>query len=230
MKDKGKGRGQFIDEFKKRVLEELKKRGIDNLSSILSEVRSGYLSEAKTHEVKDAEQSWKPFKGNLLEDVILDYIIEEIKEMGLEVKKGRPLEKTKDDKLGKCLSLVKRRLAVDYGEFGLHLPDADLVIYDPKKCEPIAVISSKASLRERVAQTAYWSIKLKQSKVTKNIKVLFITLDEDKDLKFKSPTKKGRAIAETDIDCTYVITPDEIEESDKVKKIDKFFKDLKNLV
>jgi len=32
------------------------------------------------------------------------------------------------------------------------------------------------------------------------------------------------------MDCTYVITNDKIEESDKVKKIDKFFEDLKNSI
>jgi len=226
MKDKK----QFTDKLKKQILEEIKKRGLNDLSLILNDARRKYLSKIKKYKIKDAEQSWKPFKGNFLEDVILGYIIEEIKKAGLEVEKGRPLEKARDDKLGECLSLVKRKLAIDYGEFGLHLPDADLIIYDPKECKPIAVISSKATLRERIAQTAYWSIKLKQGNVTRNIKVLFITLDEDKDLKLKEPAKKGRAIAEIDIDCTYVITDDEIEESDKVKKIDKFFDDLKKFV
>jgi type II restriction enzyme len=49
-------------------------------------------------------------------------------------------------------------------------------------------------LRERVAQVGYWYLKIKGSPVTKNIKVFFITLDEDGDLVIKKPTKKSRAI------------------------------------
>jgi type II restriction enzyme len=60
------------------------------------------------------------------------------------------------------------------------------LIYDPKSCKAVAIISSKATLRERVAQV--------ESPVTKNIKVFFITLDEDGDLVIKKPTKKSRAI------------------------------------
>ena len=37
-------------------------------------------------------------------------------------------------------------------------------------------------------------MKIKGSPVTKNIKVFFITLDEDGDLVIKKPTKKSRAI------------------------------------
>jgi len=43
-------------------------------------------------------------------------------------------------KLGKELSQVKRNLAIDYGEFGLHLPDVDIVIYNPQNCKVLAVI------------------------------------------------------------------------------------------
>lgn len=228
MKDKK----QFTDKLKKQILEKVEKRGLNALPSILNDVRDEYISEAEKYGIKDPEQSWKSFEGNLLEDVILKCINKEIEKAGLKLKveKGRSLERTEYAKLEECLSSVKKELVVNYGKFGFHLPDADLIIYDPKECKPIAVISSKATLRERIAQTAYWSIKLKQGNVTRNIKVLFITLDEDKDLKLKEPAKKGRAIAEIDIDCTYVITDDKIEESDKVKKIDKFFDDLKKFV
>ena len=45
-----------------------------------------------------------------------------------------------------------------------------------------------------------------QSSVTKDIKVLFITLDEDETLSIKKPAKKGRAIAEIDTDGCYILT------------------------
>jgi hypothetical protein len=60
------------------------------------------------------------------------------------------------------------------------------IIYDPKSCKAVAIISSKATLRERVAQVGYWYLKIKGSPITKNI--------EDGDLVIKKPTKKSRAI------------------------------------
>jgi len=53
--------------------------------------------------------------------------------------------------LSKELSQVKRNLSIDYGEFGLHLPDVDIIIYNPYNYKIIAVISSKVTLRERIA-------------------------------------------------------------------------------
>ncbi len=81
------------------------------------------------------------------------------------------------------MSQVKRNLAVDYGEFGFYLPDVDIVIYDPQNCKVLAAISSKVTLRERIAQTGYWKLKLFQDEATKHIKVYFITPDEDGTLK-----------------------------------------------
>jgi hypothetical protein len=87
----------------------------------------------------------------------------------------------------------------------------------------------KATLRERIAQTGYWKLKLSSSPITKNIKVFFITLDEDGDFRVKSPAKKGRAIAEVDTDGVFLITSSNFEESQKVKGIEYFEKVLKEL-
>jgi type II restriction enzyme len=140
------------------------------------------------------------------------------------------LEKTKTNNLTEELNRVKRNLLIDYGEFGAHLPDVDIIIYNPKHCKILAVISSKVTLRERIAQTGYWKIKLSQDEITKNIKVFFITPDEDKTLSVKKPPKKGRAIVEVDTDGGYIMSEEEIEESQKVKKFEKFIDDLKMLV
>jgi len=43
----------------------------------------------------------------------------------------------------------------------------------------LVVISSKVTLRERIAQTGYWKLKLLKDEATKHIKVYFITPDED---------------------------------------------------
>ena len=121
-------------------------------------------------------------------------------------------------------------MRVDYGEFGSHLPDVDIVIYHPKSCKILAVLSSKVTLRERIAQTGYWKIKLSKDKVTEHIKVFFITPDEDETLVTKIPAKKGRAIVELDTDGSYVMSEKTVEESEKVKMFDKFIQDLKNLL
>ncbi len=128
------------------------------------------------------------------------------------------------------LSRVKRNLAVDYGKFGLHLPDVDIIIYEPESCKIICVISSKVTLRERIAQTGYWKLKLLQDENTRHIRVYFVTPDEDGTLTQRYPAKKGRAIVEMDLDGSYVLTEEGLEESDKVKLFEHFIDDLKGLL
>jgi type II restriction enzyme len=60
---------------------------------------------------------------------------------------GNSLERTNGKNLSKEMSLVKRNLLIDYGEFGSHLPDVDIIIYNPKTSKIIAVLSSKVTLR-----------------------------------------------------------------------------------
>lgn len=178
---------------------------------------------------KDHEQSWRAFKGKNLEKLVIHIIKEEVEKLGLKIVDGNKLERTKTSNLSNELNKVKRNLLIDYGEFGSHLPDVDIIIYNPENFEILAVISSKVTMRERIAQTGYWKLKLSQDDVTKHIKVFFVTPDEDKTLNTRKPAKKGRAIVEVDTDGSYVMSEEEIEESNKVKKFDKFINDLKKL-
>jgi len=196
---------------------------------------SNVLKEAKGQHKKDFtgedhEQSWRAFKGKNLEKLIEHIIADEVNALGLRVVNGNSLERTKGTNLPKELSLVKRNLIVDYGELGLHLPDVDIIIYEPRTSKVVAVLSIKVTLRERIAQTGYWKIKLASDEATKHIKVYFITPDEDGTLTVKTPAKKGRAIVEVDTDGSYVLSETEIEESDKVKMFDKFIDDLKSII
>jgi type II restriction enzyme len=203
-----------------------------HISEILREAKDRHYDEWKNHPTpnQDHEQSWRAFKGKNLEKLIQYIITEQVEQLGLKVVNGNMLERSTD--LSEELSKVKSNLEIDYGdEFGLYLPDADIVIYDPNNdCKVLAVISSKATLRERIAQTGYWKFKLLQNKKTKDIKVYFITPDEDRTLTSKKQPKKGRAIVEVDLDCTYVLTEEKIEESDKVKLFEHFIDDLKELL
>ncbi|MCK4819417.1 DNA modification methylase [bacterium] len=179
---------------------------------------------------EDVEQSWKGVKGNALETLIMYMINDEVESMGLKIVKGKKFERTKPENLSTELKHVKKNLAVDFGEFGFHIPDVDLVIYDPGSHKVVAVLSSKVTLRERIAQTAYWKLKMKNYELTRHIRVFFLTPDEDGTLTYRTPMKKGRAIVESDTDGSYILSVKDIEESDKVKTFDKFIQDLKDLL
>lgn len=178
----------------------------------------------------DHEQSWRAFKGKNLEKLIIYIIGAEVKRLGLEIIDGNKLERTKEVNLSEELSSIKRNLLIDYGEFGYHLPDVDIIIYKPQSYKVIAVLSSKVTLRERIAQSGYWKLKLCSQTLTKHIKVYFVTPDEDNTLAIKKPTKKGRAIVEVDLDGSYVLSETTIEESNKVKPFSKFIDDLRDIL
>jgi len=196
---------------------------------------SNLLREAKDQHKKDFtgndhEQSWRAFKGKNLEKLIQHIITDEVHGLNLEVVNGNTLERTNESNLPEELGKVKRNLLIDYGEFGYHLPDVDIIIFEPKTGKVVAVLSSKVTLRERIAQTGYWKMKLSLTNSTKHIKVYFVTPDEDGTLTIKDPAKKGRAIVEVDTDGSYVLSETDIEESKKVKMFDKFIDDLKKLL
>ena len=198
-----------------------------HISNILKEAKEQHEQE---FEGIDHEQSWKGFKGNALESLILYIINDEITNIGLKIVKGKKFERTKPENLSTELKHVKKNLSIDFGKFGFHTPDVDLVIYNPITYEVIAVLSSKVTLRERITQTAYWKLKMKNYELTNHIKVFFITPDEDSTLTIANPAKKGRAIVEIDTDGSYILSETDIEESNKVKMFDKFIDDLKKLL
>lgn len=101
---------------------------------------------------KDHEQSWRAFKGKNLEKLVVHIIKDEVESLGLRIIEGNTLERKNSNNLSEELNRVKRNLLIDYGEFGSHLPDVDIIIYEPKSREVIAVLSSKVTLRERIAQ------------------------------------------------------------------------------
>ncbi len=203
-----------------------------HLSEIFREAEGVHRRDWTIHPTRMGEhgQSWRSFKGHSLERLILYMIKREVEDLGLRVVDGNKLEKTRSENLSFELSSVKRKLLVDYGEFGSHLPDADLIIYRPVTFDVVAIISSKVTLRERIAQTGYWKIKLSRDKVTERIKVLFVTLDEDGTLVVRKPAKKGRAIVEVDTDGSYVMSAEPVQESPKVKMFGRFISDLRELM
>lgn len=176
----------------------------------------------------DHEQSWRAFKGKNFEKLIQHIITESIEDLGMKVINGNQLERT--IRLPMDLRQVKKNLLIDFGEFGSHLPDVDIIVYNPGNLRVIALISSKVTLRERIAQTGYWKLKLLGQEDTEHIKVYFITPDEDGTLTSTYLPKKGRAIVEIDLDGTYVLTEADLEESGKVKLFEHFIEDFKQVI
>src|SRR4030043_185061 len=203
-----------------------------HISELFEEAKHMHHKDWMKHPtaMNDHEQSWRAWKGKNLEKLVLYMLRTEIESLGLRIVEGNKLERTSGQNLPRDLGQVKRNILVDFGEFGSHLPDVDLVVYEPRNLKVLAVISSKVALRERIAQTGYWKIKLSRDRVTEHIKVFFITPDEDETLVTKIPAKKGRAIVEVDTDGSYVMSEKTVEESEKVKMFDKFIQDLKNLL
>lgn len=200
---------------------------------------SKLLEEAKEHHKRDweknpskggdHEQSWRAFKGKNFERLIQYIITDKIEALGLKVVNGNTLERTKN--LSMQLSRVKRNVLVDYGEFGCHLPDVDIIVYYPDTCKVLAVISSKVTLRERIAQTGYWKLKLLADEATKHIKVYLISPDEDGALtRDGNPPKKAKAIIETELDGSYILTEADLDESEKVKPFESFIDDLERIL
>ena len=220
----------------KRLYEEKRiKYGNDaymHISELLQEAKEIHRKDwEKSHTPqKDHGQSWKPFKGKNLEKLIIYIIEREVTALGLKITTDEKLESTK---LTEEFSRVRRNLVVHYGEYDV-VPDSDIVIYDPEDFQVIAVISSKVTLRERIAQTAYWKKKLDDDPVTQHIKSFFVSPDEDGDLINRLSASgnasrgfKGRIIVEYDTDGAYVLR--EVEESEKVKTFPKLIDDIKRI-
>lgn len=174
----------------------------------------------------DHGQSWRSFKGRNVEKLVEYILMSQVEEFGLKVMSGNFLERV-DDNSSNLISSIKQQLLISYGEFGKHFPDADLVLYDPENYEVFAIVSIKATLHERIAQTGYWSQKLHGQTSSAHIRVFFVSLDEDGTLTSVYPLKKGRAIVEAETDKTYVMSKAEIEETDTVKMFDQFRSDVK---
>lgn len=170
-----------------------------------------------------ANQSWRNFKGRAFEHLLQYIITDSIEEIGLKVVNG-------DELGGAQLKAIKDNVIINYGEFKPRLPDADIVIYNPENSQVIAILSSKVSLRERITHTGYWKFKFLESQRTEHIRLYLITLDRDKHLTRRERPNKQRVIAETDLDGTYVLTTEELEESDKVKLFEHFIDDLKQVL
>ena len=191
------------------------------------EVLCGGLVRAVAREglitdLKDAdEQNWRSLRWGSLKKFVPYIIVDEVESLGLRVANGRKLQVAIN--LSKQLSQVKRNLLIDYGgEFGCHLPDVEMIIYNPDTCKVLAVVSGKVT-SDRIDQT----IKLSKDEVTKHIKVYFIGPDEDNTLSDNNLLEKSKAIVESDLDESWVLAGTDTADREKAKRFERFIEELK---
>jgi len=216
-----------IDQIKKIYLSRKKKEIGDNfIKSIFDEIKEKYKKE-KRREGKDANQSWNSWSGKALQELIKFIVEDFISSLKF------PIGITNDASLRKKklpaeLDRVRRNIEIFY-DFHSIIPDADIIIYDKFSYRIIAVLSCKASLRERVAQSAYWKLKFQYNDTTKDILYYLLSTDNDGDfVNIGENISRDRIIVEYgEIDKAYIFR--DIPESDKVKNFSKIFDDLKLL-
>jgi len=217
-----------FEDLKKMYLRKKKNKPSDFnfVSKMFSEIKGSYKNEA-IKRGKDPNMAWNSWSGHNLQKLITfivkDFIQGLNKNIGI----------TSDDELSrknlnKELDKVRRNVEVFYDTHSV-VPDADIIIYNKNDCSVKMIISCKASLRERVAQAAYWKLKLKTSEITRNIKIVLVSTDNDKIFTYKDKDiTKSRIIAEYELDGSYIFR--DIEESKKVKNFNQIFQDLKTLL
>ena len=173
-------------------------------------------------------KDWCNAKGGTFKEKIQHIITEAIRELELKVISRYELENSST--FSEELEDLKQHLTINYGEFNSYLPNVDLIIYVPENSRPIAVISCLVNLKNRIIEQAYWKRKLQAEENKASIKFYLITADLDETLKIVDMPKRDRIIAEVELDGTYVLTTEALEESDKVKLFEHFIEDLKKLI
>ena len=190
----------------------------------MEKVEKLYVREKEKDDFKgDMGQSWRSWNGQNFEKLMIHILSRLIDDAGipLELIRGSILEKQQNDTI---LCKVKRNILVDLGIYGCHMPDADIVVYDPFDASVKAIISCKISLRERIAQTAYWKLRLRSCPVTRHIKMFFLTPDKDKTLE-NEKIDKSKAIVLHELDVAYILRENFVEQHN-LRRLERITEDL----
>ncbi len=126
------------------------------------------LNEAQAR--RSIDQMWKSCKGSLYEYAVCKALNEILMN-------DPSLAQRLDIIHGSKLNVLTREQLIikNWSEI---LPDVDFVITNKACDKAVAILSCKTSLRERLAETAFWAKELKP----KGIDVIFITTDKDKEV------------------------------------------------
>ncbi len=151
-----------FEDLKKLYLERSKRDPIAyrDISAILEELKPLHKQDFLLRNPGSDQhgQSWRSWKGNNFEK-LADFVVSDLieRELGLKTVRGSSL---RSENLSEEMLRVKQNILVDFEEHGGFIPDADIVVYSPSDLSVKAIISCKVTLRERIAQTGYWKIKL----------------------------------------------------------------------
>ena len=195
-----------------------------NLPAFLDKVEELYVQEKEKDGFKgDMGQSWRSWSGQNFEKLAFHILSKLIDEAGLPLAliRGSTLEKQQNDAM---LCKVKRNILVDFGIHGCHMPDADIVVYDPSDASVKAIISCKISLRERIAQTAYWKLRLRSCPITRHIKLFFLTFDRDEIFEDEK-INKSKIIVLYELDVTYIFRENFVEQHN-LRRFERIIDDL----
>lgn len=218
------------------------------IEALIKNIKDGKVPSHKTWEtimsLKDdyveqlGEQSWHSYIGNKFQGVIFAVLKGYVKRLKVEERSFEGLE-ILTESAAKRDEVISRKLVVKYDQDFYPFPDVDLVLVwfdfeDRWKSEVLAIVSCKTSLRERVAQSCYWKLKLLSSDVTKSVRVLLATRDNDNDFPIRqgrgryNGMHRNRVISEYELDGVYIWREDfKAEwESDKVKRFERLFDDI----
>lgn len=187
-----------------------------NGPGLLKHTKKGLTGQALRDEInRGVGQAWRKWKGDKYQELV-EYVIRKyIEDFGLATTTDDELENPPNISLEK----VRKNVLVRYSKEIDVLPDMDIVIYDPKSLNVLAILSCKVSLRERIAQTAYWKLKLQVYNSTKHIKTYLASPDSDGVFR-RTNANKQRIIAEHDTDGAFIMG--DVIESNNVKHFNKF--------
>jgi len=163
---------------------------LQNFESI-SEGRLRSILKQYYDNQRSRDQAWKNFKGKLYEFAVFKFLKQVIQ-------KNKEWNTKLSIVLGDNLKQYRDQIAIK--NWSDIYPDVDILIVDKNKNLVRAIISCKTSLRERLTETAFWKRELDRNKRTRDIKIIFITIDKDNELRIDT----NRYILLHVIDCTFV--------------------------
>jgi len=148
---------------------------------------------------RSRDQAWKTCKGSLYEYAVFKCIQQDI------------IKNKLDGKLQVLMgedTLIEHKDQIVIRNWSDIFPDVDMVIVEKETDLVKVIISCKTSLRERLTETAFWKRELERTKNTRDIKLIFITTDKDRELRIDT----NRYILLHVIDCTFVTDPEKYRE------------------
>jgi len=220
---------KFLDEQYKQFERNYGEIEVANhFSRILEIIKTRFSNDQYFKQIKDSEQSWKTRMGHMLE-----YLFK--RNISSQIGKGLCCSSFTKAELKESYDQISKQITVSFSNNRKMLPDIDLVIYRKEpSIKVVAILSIKKKFRERIAQVAYWTIKLRQ--LGGKVKNFMVTTDEDNTFKEKRRTReteeeiaKAIAIAEEDINGTFVAAERETLSSEKIKPYKELFDELRKL-